>query len=97
MRPSVPVTNRSRWLGLRATAVIVEPSAAAPPETLNQLAQPLLASHQEEKMRPAVPTTNKSRSVGAPATAGIENSKGAAPPETLNELAQPLAASHQAE
>jgi hypothetical protein len=42
MRPSVPVTNRSRWSGLRAIGVIGEVSAAAPPETLNQLAQPLL-------------------------------------------------------
>jgi hypothetical protein len=48
MRPSVPVTNRSRWFGLRAIAVTVEPSAAMPPETLNQADQPPFASHQQE-------------------------------------------------
>ena len=48
MPPSVPVTNSSRLLGVRATAVIGEPSAAEPPETLNQFAQPPVASHQVE-------------------------------------------------
>jgi hypothetical protein len=33
---------------LRAIGVIGDVSAAAPPETLNQLAQPLLWSHQVE-------------------------------------------------
>jgi len=47
---SEPTANRSRWLGLRATTVIVVPGAATPPATLNQFAQPAVAvemSHHE--------------------------------------------------
>src|SRR5262245_35357981 len=97
MRPSVPVTNRSRWLGLRAIAVIGERSAAAPPETLNQLAQPLRSSERVEGMGSSVPVTNRSRCSGLRATAVIGEPSAAAPPETLNQLAQPLLASHHVE
>src|SRR5947209_3923051 len=97
MRPSVPVTDRSRWFGLRATAVISDPSAAAPPETLNQADQPPLWSHQQEWMRPSVPVTNRSRWFGLRATAVIGDFSAAAPPETLNQADQPPLWSHQHE
>ena len=76
----MPVTNKSRWLGVRATAVMGEPSAARPPETLNQLPQPPVASHEVEKIPPSAPVTNRSSWLGVRATAVIGDPSAAATP-----------------
>src|SRR5207244_1102763 len=70
IRPLPPTTNRSRWLGLRATAVTVDPGGTAiapgtltPPTTNQPWSQRpwfSFASHQVLKIKPLPPTTNRS-------------------------------------
>src|SRR5215210_7006440 len=71
MPPSVPVTKRSRWSGLRAITVTGDRRAAWPPETLNQPCQLMATSLADEDYRVAWEESDVSAAAAMPKPLGV--------------------------